>query len=111
MKILWILDVGIWSFRPLSGGGSFDLVSHAGGVGFEVFVKEAGQLFGGGVVGGFIGPGLARPENFRRDTGHFGDNVEAEDGILFRFWLVEGRPWMASMMARVCLRLMRLPTP
>ena len=57
------------------------LGARAGGVGLEVLVEEAGELFRGGVVGGFVGPGVARDEDFRRHAGTLGDDVEAEDRI------------------------------
>ena len=44
----------------------FHLGAGAGGVGLEVLVEETGELFRGGVVGGFVGPGVARDEDFRR---------------------------------------------
>ena len=57
------------------------LGARAGGVGLEVLVEQAGELLRGGVVGGFVGPGVARDEDFRRHVRALGDDVEAEDGI------------------------------
>ncbi len=60
---------------------SLHLGAHAGGVSLEVFVKEAGEFFRGGLVGGFVGPRIARDEDFRRHTGTLGSDLETEHCI------------------------------
>jgi Phage integrase family len=57
------------------------LGTHAGGVSLEVFVKEAGELFRGGLVGSFVGPRIARDEDLRWHTGTFGSDLETEHRI------------------------------
>ena len=69
----------------------FHLGARAGGVGLEVLVEETGQLFRGGVVGGFVGPRIARDEDLRRHVGTLGDDVETEDRIALRLRLSRAR--------------------
>src|ERR1700751_2316303 len=56
---------------------------HACGVGLEVLVEEAGELFRGGLVGGFVGPRIAWDEDLRGHTGTLGGNLETEHWIAF----------------------------
>ena len=79
----------LWSsksqlMRQAFGRRGLHLGARAGGVGLEVLVEEAGELLRGGVVGGFVGPGVARDQDFRRHAGTLGDDVEAEDRIALR---------------------------
>ena len=46
------------------GRRGFHLGARAGGVGLEVLVEEAGEFFRGGVVGGFVGPGVRAGRGF-----------------------------------------------